>query len=1014
MVCEGSDNELTDEELREKRLRYEDHAQKYMRGCLPILRSARLRGPLEDRSEWSNPWRYHPPKRQAKRDISHARGVVASRHGSREGGLRADRERPGPSFANSSGINRTNASQRSTGHGDITHGTHRQPASIQSSSRQEISRGKAPAASNSASGIHEQERRTDATRQKQSRESQWLKGSYVSKRARWDDAAVDTPTPNPQVYNQKTHRKIISTGTGWGPTSGHSSSHPLSSFPDIVDQKAPMDSQETSGLNRTIELSRSVFQHVLPSGQSASTPHDQQSDSGYSHYAQQLYSNYSSPNHQSTPAFSQMETLRNRSYLALQADRTPDSVVAYSNVQFPISTIGKLPQLPKPSSSTEQDQQTPRDEVSFITEVAPSSRNLEEFQYKKRRTKGSSSASASGNHKAGGFSPQWKMNARNAPDRDASQPILRYDHVEETNIKHESDDEDDENEDVLASGPYRQWYEASPAKDMLMMGNNPLYNGSGLSQNSCIDAPSINLSSQIASNIVTKANSELASIPHKSPINPSSSQVTGKYHNSSNHIMSSNKIPNHSPTQHKVPTPRQILSRPPGIDGSSTQSYNTTPARSSGVSLLHQSPFERLHLLTESHSERALNTKDTSIENDSTAKSRQSSGILGDENDPLRRSIGVTLSTPVTEKHTSQHQESERKEVPPPSTHGSQISDTFGRPSGSVAIKIVTPKVQSQVIGPTEQSPWTKTDVQPPHKLNSNTNPSVTITSSESWGSSQDTSLNGKEMESNPQSSDHQATPENDGIRLFSDMVTPPPPSRLSSASRQQNTTDTQQIAARAVNNPWNSANTPSIKSNKRVSFGILSDHSEDSGCEHQPKRLGSSPPPPNPVEDLGKDDGLDGDMVAPKFAKHFSVFKQSKGLSQHDLTSVGSPSIGAMAEAFIAADRDTSIEEERRRKDYETARHLKPSSPSMVNAVRRDTVGAATSPVSDVDEDSPSEDIQHETKVSGFDMDDALGGFADFLGDWSVEGELQKARNASQKSVESNGAKRRRLFGIV
>jgi hypothetical protein len=1021
MVCEGSDNELTDEELREKRLRYEDHAQKYMRGCLPILQSARLRGPLEDRSEWSNPWRFQPSELRAKKDTSQARAELTSRNGGEQRSSRSFSERWGSSFASSSEIRGTNSSLRTMGHGDIigfTEGQHRK-ASIRTSSRRENSGDEAPTASYSASGISEQERRTDATRQKRSGDSQWLKGSYVSKRARWNDTAVDTPTPNPHVYNQRTHRKILSNGPSRGAASGHSSSHSRNSFPNIVSQKAPVESQETSGLNRTIELSRSVFHHVLPSGQSSSTSHGQQLHSESSHFAQPPSSNYSSPGYDSSSAFIPGQHFR-KSRLESQADRTPDFAAIYSSIPNPISTTSSLPKLSKPALFVEQGQNTPEVEVSFVTEVAPSSRYLEEFKYKKRRSKGSLSASASENSKIEGSKSQRKPNARNASDRAADEPGLRYSQ-QDTSIKHESNDEDDENEDVLASGPYRHWYEAIPAKDMPTMGTGSQYDRSGISQNSGVDAPS---NSRIVDDNTTKIHPEIGSIPQDSLVHPSSSQVTSKTHNSSKHTITLDKTSTYSSMQHEVPTPKHILSRPLGIDGSSTQSHNTTPAKLSGTSLLPQSPFEALQISTESHSGRTTSGKSLQIGDESILRPRQESArsshgnIVYDEKYSLRHSVGTNPSSPVMEKPAPQHQENRNKNTPPSVTGESQILAVSIASSGSVTSKSATPKVQSQVIGSTEQSPWARTDVQPLHKLSSKlsptTNPVVTITSSESWGSVQQTSLDSKDVESDWQSSDHQATPENDGIRLFSEMVTPPPPSRPSSSIHQLGTTDSQQIVAGAVNNPWNSANKPSAKSNKRVSFGILFDSSTDRGCEHQPKRLGGSPPPPNSIENLDKEDGFDTDMVVPKFTKHFSVFKEPRGLSQHDSISVQSPSIGAMAEAFIAADQDMSVEEECRRRLSEIARHLKPSSPSMVNAVRRESVGFSSSHLSDADEDSPSKDVEPDSKDAGFDMADALGGFADFLGDWSVEGELQKARNASQKSVESNGAKRRRLFAIV
>src|SRR6266536_4305085 len=60
----GSDAEETPEETQKKRTRYEEQAQRCAAGHLPILMSANLRGPLDRKSGWENPWRYRPRKKK--------------------------------------------------------------------------------------------------------------------------------------------------------------------------------------------------------------------------------------------------------------------------------------------------------------------------------------------------------------------------------------------------------------------------------------------------------------------------------------------------------------------------------------------------------------------------------------------------------------------------------------------------------------------------------------------------------------------------------------------------------------------------------------------------------------------------------------------------------------------------------------------------------------------------------------------------------------------------------------
>lgn len=65
IICEGSDVEETIEQTRAKRMRYEDHAAKISQGRIPVILSARLKGPFDRNSGWHNPWAYKT-RRQAQ------------------------------------------------------------------------------------------------------------------------------------------------------------------------------------------------------------------------------------------------------------------------------------------------------------------------------------------------------------------------------------------------------------------------------------------------------------------------------------------------------------------------------------------------------------------------------------------------------------------------------------------------------------------------------------------------------------------------------------------------------------------------------------------------------------------------------------------------------------------------------------------------------------------------------------------------------------------------------------
>ncbi|KHJ35780.1 putative protamine p1 [Erysiphe necator] len=60
IICEGSDTDQTPEQVKQKHLRYEAHAERCASGRLPVLQSTVLRRSLT--SSWVNPWRCKPIK----------------------------------------------------------------------------------------------------------------------------------------------------------------------------------------------------------------------------------------------------------------------------------------------------------------------------------------------------------------------------------------------------------------------------------------------------------------------------------------------------------------------------------------------------------------------------------------------------------------------------------------------------------------------------------------------------------------------------------------------------------------------------------------------------------------------------------------------------------------------------------------------------------------------------------------------------------------------------------------
>jgi hypothetical protein len=268
-------------------------------------------------------------------------------------------------------------------------------------------------------------------------------------------------------------------------------------------------------------------------------------------------------------------------------------------------------------------------------------------------------------------------------------------------------------------------------------------------------------------------------------------------------------------------------------------------------------------------------------------------------------------------------------------------------------------------------------------------------------------------------------TPPIDVITPFKDLMSPTPaPEAIASRLQGDGLPNTQSLVDAATNNPWTSSlrKRSSKKSKKRVSFSVQ--HSEEKensqpdisdNSNHSKRNPGSPPPEHGSYVDMYDD----GTATVPKFIGHFVAARQFKKILPQNQSSPmnSSPRLSAQAEAFIAADREASVEQLRS--------SFSPRSLSRKHKSRRDRV-----------EEDPwlrdklSGSLQASPKlpekgkgnlIASFDMDDAIGDMSDFLGDWSVDAELKKAKaskepkeSASSGRRESNGFRRRRLLGLV
>lgn len=409
-----------------------------------------------------------------------------------------------------------------------------------------------------------------------------------------------------------------------------------------------------------------------------------------------------------------------------------------------------------------------------------------------------------------------------------------------------------------------------------------------------------------------------------------------------------------------------------------------------------------------------------SPEDDTRSNSdRSSEGLLhvsstGSKND--------TLSGNATHKLMSSQAANAESPFQPPS-HVEAIDTEATRPMIPEAKVPKTPEVASQVIRPGEQTPWTKVAIgvfpKPkflalvePSKDDASTSPYETVPRPEENG----VPRTGSDVDERSwQHIERSLSPDEDAIIPFRDIMTPPTPQKRRKSI--ENLPSTQLLVEAALSNPWTSKKTASGKFKKRVSFGVLpSETDEMDEATPLPKRIPASPPPPEPVE-LFEEDSSDESTILVTFGDHFSAARKQRLIPECTDSQINrSPAVVAQAQAFLAADQQAPMEQEDHRTlAAEPSHHLNLGDEAMDHAVWQYSEGA-DSPLKQSQFIGTKSDLTvFNPPMPTFDMDDVLGDAENFLEDWSVDAELKKAKDIdSGKGIESNGAKRRRLFGIV
>lgn len=447
IILEGSDAEETTEETLAKRARYEAQAESYRDGNIPFIMSASMRGPFDRTSGWENPWRYRPrsPLKPTKEDdcwkpgskdmIFTRKNVLkrAADHGlgwmtpsAALGWCKAAASAEVEAGGDKTGYMGTGFDSEDVSHGEILTGTQlstgtneqsRQATSIQdqlSTNASERPRQALSSQGQISTGGNEQPRQMEMCTDpgpstistgrskdsftrgtKRPHDSKWLKGSYISKRGRWDDGhPILSPTPLPALRRKDTVLKPTLSTPIHVPQKVTSISQRFSLQPQRTNERGATGSVKISGKQVRESSMQGKIEDKLLSTKSShiSSQSIHHKDEGL----EEPQDNFS--------AISFCYGSIANSDASGKASKKDNLVSSNSESEDPKRDIPqeqqtKMPSFPttsQPYVVSTSDQSPVGDfslvegadsleEVSFITEIVPSCRDLEKFQFRKKK-----------------------------------------------------------------------------------------------------------------------------------------------------------------------------------------------------------------------------------------------------------------------------------------------------------------------------------------------------------------------------------------------------------------------------------------------------------------------------------------------------------------------------------------------------------------------------------------------------------------------------------------------------
>lgn len=1047
VVCPGSDAEETPDEIEQKRQRYEKAAQRCTKGQIPTILSARLKGPFSKESGWINPWRYRPRRKQnqedwwqpGSEDMLFTRANVMRKAAAHGLGYLTPADAlqwcKATAQAEADAINDTNVESGAVirsvegdelndlekaetiptvEHSDQVSAKHWQFNSDLAALAEQRDLSTLNYYTNTTQIDVSPERGSKAM--KRPAESQWLKEAYISKRARWEGPAIPSPTPLPDVLERDRRRRQLTT---WNSSNKviDGTHYSQQCFSDVQKE----GSQRHQLVQTSVRMKDFATQSDLgpPYTLGPDNRPSQLEDRDYTQLeadvdglqdeAQEkcfrIGSHGSSIKAKRTPI-----NFKDRSY----SDLEPDDLIATaartkatletsitnlqsSRVQTPRSEPYNLPTLPRCKITPVQNNHEAEleDEDSFITEVAPSSRNLEKFEFRKRKPR---------------FVEQQKSTDQTHKLREDGGTQNTCGFLELGSEDRPMFFKNADKENLCSESPARKH---APARARGAREKQSLENRSIPPESEKLSWGMIEDITETSSSIRAIKTNQFASPPNCKIPTAVTPSMTPNKENTCPATSATKTFPTSS---RRKPAKSQIVVRrsepSQHLDNLSTQSYNTAPPRSfldsdklpklslnrplaydeDTVGLPYEEDANEMDIIqmelsqicpSSSHedspgmsqghsskgliynkySEKAIETQgfvSTIVEDNASP-----APILSQHYEPLETTEPGNLPC-TTVLITSQHvfhvdsdvehlqspfntefgeiesnarieaKQSIQPEIPGTTNPSRADNEAFFMPDiklnhnydgdeqviGLTSVHTQESEARWEGCGP--QSPWVSEGLRELPKYPSDQRGEelpVKERQDRSFDYGTPKRDHKKPMDDRSwEFMEQPCKPLNSGIKPFKDFSTPTPSPERQGVDLENGSMDIQSLVDVAIRNPWvNTSKTVSSRgSNKRVSFGVLPPDEEVEVSQEGARSSSIPRSSPAQAEQNQQDNDYfhDGTTVLSSFRKHFVAVTRARKFNRILPDTRGtqvdsSPDFGAQAEAFIAADREASTEQD-------------------------------------------------------------------------------------------------------